>query len=55
MTAESFFRNNRGIAGRKGGDLPDEVLTGIFNRIKGASVQPERCCPEKDGGTETDV
>jgi brefeldin A-inhibited guanine nucleotide-exchange protein len=27
MTAESFIRNNRGIAW-KGGDLPDEVLNG---------------------------
>lgn len=32
MTIESFVRNNKGIA--DGGDLPEEVLTGIFNRIK---------------------
>ncbi|KAL9184358.1 hypothetical protein ACHAXT_002444 [Thalassiosira profunda] len=32
MTIESFLRNNKGIA--DGGDLPEEVLTGIFNRIK---------------------
>lgn len=32
MTVESFIRNNKGIA--NGGDLPEEFLTGIFNRIK---------------------
>lgn len=32
MTMESFIRNNKGIA--DGGDLPEEVLAGIFNRIK---------------------
>lgn len=32
MTIESFLRNNKGIA--DGGDLPEEFLTGIFNRIK---------------------
>ena len=32
MTLESFLRNNKGIA--DGGDLPEEFLTGIFNRIK---------------------
>jgi Sec7-like guanine-nucleotide exchange factor len=32
MTVESFLRNNRGIANGK--DLPDEVLIGIFQRIK---------------------
>jgi brefeldin A-inhibited guanine nucleotide-exchange protein len=33
MTLDSFIRNNRGI-GENGGDLPDEVLAGIFGRIK---------------------
>jgi len=33
MTLESFIRNNRGIS-VDGGDLPEEFLTGIFNRIK---------------------
>ena len=32
MTMESFIRNNKGIA--DGGDLPEEFLAGIFNRIK---------------------
>ena len=32
MTIESFLRNNKGIA--DGSDLPEEYLTGIFNRIK---------------------
>lgn len=32
MTVESFIRNNKGIA--NGGDLPEDFLTGIFNRIK---------------------
>lgn len=32
MTIESFLRNNKGIA--DGGDLPEEFLRGIFNRIK---------------------
>lgn len=32
MTVESFVRNNRGIA--DGNDLPEEVLVGIFQRIK---------------------
>ena len=32
MTMESFIRNNKGIA--DGDDLPEEVLVGIFNRIK---------------------
>lgn len=32
MTAESFVRNNRGIADGK--DLPEDVLIGIFQRIK---------------------
>ena len=32
MTIESFIRNNKGIA--DGGDLPEEYLAGIFNRIK---------------------
>jgi len=32
MTKESFVRNNKGIA--DGGDLPEQVLTGIFDRIK---------------------
>lgn len=32
MTIESFIRNNKGIA--DGSDLPEEYLTGIFNRIK---------------------
>jgi brefeldin A-inhibited guanine nucleotide-exchange protein len=32
MTVESFVRNNRGIADGK--DLPEEVLVGIFQRIK---------------------
>lgn len=33
MTCESFIRNNRGIA-INGGDLPDEFLRGIYERIK---------------------
>eukprot|EP00804_Cyclotella_cryptica_P009255 CCRYP_016755-RC/>CCRYP_016755-RC protein AED:0.22 eAED:0.22 QI:0/0.36/0.16/1/0.36/0.16/12/38/1705 len=33
MTLESFIRNNRGIS-VDGGDLPEEFLSGIFNRIK---------------------
>ena len=33
MTLESFIRNNKGIS-VDGGDLPEDVLTGIFNRIK---------------------
>jgi Sec7-like guanine-nucleotide exchange factor len=33
MTVESFIRNNRGIS-VDGGDLPEEFLTGIFDRIK---------------------
>ena len=33
MTLDSFLRNNRGI-GDDGSDLPEEFLTGIFNRIK---------------------
>jgi len=32
MTREGFIRNNRDICERK--DLPDEVLNGIFDRIK---------------------
>jgi len=32
MTREGFIRNNRGIC--EGKDLPDEVLNGIFDRIK---------------------
>ena len=32
MTLESFIRNNRGIA--DGGDLPEDFLKGIFQRIK---------------------
>ncbi|KAL3770982.1 hypothetical protein ACHAW5_000384 [Stephanodiscus triporus] len=32
MTMDSFIRNNKGIA--DGGDLPEEFLAGIFNRIK---------------------
>lgn len=32
MTSDSFVRNNRGIADGK--DLPEEVLTGIFHRVK---------------------
>ncbi|ACI64564.1 ArfGEF, partial [Thalassiosira pseudonana CCMP1335] len=33
MTLESFIRNNKGISA-DGGDLPQDFLTGIFNRIK---------------------
>ena len=33
MTIDSFIRNNSGI-GEDGGDLDEEFLTGIFNRIK---------------------
>jgi brefeldin A-inhibited guanine nucleotide-exchange protein len=33
MTLDSFIRNNSGIA-ENGGDLPIEVVTGIFNRIQ---------------------
>mmetsp|Transcript_9258 Transcript_9258/g.19271 ORF Transcript_9258/g.19271 Transcript_9258/m.19271 type:complete len:2226 (+) Transcript_9258:141-6818(+) len=33
MTLESFIRNNKGIS-VDGGDLPEDFLTGIFNRIK---------------------
>jgi brefeldin A-inhibited guanine nucleotide-exchange protein len=33
MTIDSFLRNNRGI-GDNGSDLPDDVLKGIFERIK---------------------
>ena len=33
MTQDSFLKNNRGI-GENGGDLPEEFLIGIFNRIK---------------------
>jgi brefeldin A-inhibited guanine nucleotide-exchange protein len=33
MTIESFLRNNKGI-GDNGSDLPDDVLRGIFERIK---------------------
>ena len=33
MTVESFIRNNRGI-GENGGDLPEDFLRGIFDRIK---------------------
>lgn len=33
MTADSFLRNNRGI-GENNSDVPDEVLRGIFERIK---------------------
>jgi Sec7-like guanine-nucleotide exchange factor len=33
MTLESFIRNNRGI-GENGEDMPEEVLGGIFQRIK---------------------
>lgn len=33
MTVDSFIRNNRGV-GENGGDLPEDFLTGIFNRIK---------------------
>lgn len=33
MTVESFLRNNQGI-GENGSDLPEEVLRGIFERIK---------------------
>jgi len=32
MTREGFIRNNRGIC--EGKDLPDEILNGIFDRIK---------------------
>eukprot|EP00984_Skeletonema_dohrnii_P005154 scaffold1815_cov147-Skeletonema_dohrnii-CCMP3373.AAC.6 len=32
MTIESFIRNNKGIA--DGSDLPEEYISGIFNRIK---------------------
>ena len=32
MSKESFIRNNKGIA--DGSDLPEEYLSGIFNRIK---------------------
>ena len=33
MTKESFVRNNRGIS-VDGGDLPEDFLKGIFDRIK---------------------
>ena len=33
MTLESFIRNNRGIS-VDGGDLPEEYITGIFDRIQ---------------------
>ncbi|KAG7370181.1 RalF-like Dot/Icm system translocated protein [Nitzschia inconspicua] len=33
MTLDSFLRNNRGI-GENGADLPEEFLSGIFERIK---------------------
>jgi brefeldin A-inhibited guanine nucleotide-exchange protein len=33
MTLDSFLRNNRGI-GDNGADLPEDFLTGIFERIK---------------------
>jgi brefeldin A-inhibited guanine nucleotide-exchange protein len=51
MTAESFIRNNRGIAA-EGGDLPDDVLTGIFNRIKELpfSLKEDDAVRERMGG-----
>jgi brefeldin A-inhibited guanine nucleotide-exchange protein len=51
MTAESFIRNNRGIAA-EGGDLPDEVLTGIFNRLKELpfSLKEDDAVRERMGG-----
>jgi len=36
MTKEGFIRNNRGIA--DGGDLPEELLTSIFDRIQASQI-----------------
>jgi brefeldin A-inhibited guanine nucleotide-exchange protein len=51
MTAEGFIRNNRGIAAN-GGDLPDEVLKGIFGRIQKLpfSLKEDDAVRERMGG-----
>jgi len=51
MTAETFIRNNRGI-GEDGGDLPNEFLGGIFNRIKERpfSLKEDDAARERAGG-----
>jgi brefeldin A-inhibited guanine nucleotide-exchange protein len=51
MTTESFIRNNRGISAN-GGDLPDEFIRGIFNRIKQFpfSLKEDDAARERVGG-----
>lgn len=51
MTIESFLRNNRGI-GDNGSDLPEEFLTGIFNRIKDSpfTLKEDDAARERVGG-----
>jgi brefeldin A-inhibited guanine nucleotide-exchange protein len=51
MTSDSFLRNNRGI-GENGGDLPEDFLRGIFERIKSRpfSLKEDDAARERVGG-----
>ena len=53
MTLDSFIRNNRGI-GENGSDLPEEFLSGIFQRIKKSpfSLKEDDAAREKKAAEE---
>ncbi|GMH66529.1 hypothetical protein TrRE_jg4750 [Triparma retinervis] len=55
MTKEGFIRNNRGIS-TNGGDLPKEMLEGIFDRIqkKQISLKEDDLARQKIADTPTD-
>jgi len=56
MTLESFLRNNRGI-GPNGADLPEEFLSGIFQRIKKSpfSLKEDDAAREKAAADNVDA